>query len=992
MAEKDVKLSIDKLTRLPDMAGFQFSTARVLKIGIKEETVVVYFDIEDFKSYNVKYGKHSGDILLRHFANVLKDVFENDTIARVADDDFVVYTYQEGVEEKIDSVYLQLNRWDPETNLEIKAGIASVKDASHIVTDCDHAKVACEYIKHTAGEHFKYYDDSLEEEFLGRKYILDHFQSALQSGKITAYYLPVIRVMNGKVTGLEAVSKWHDDKYGEIPPNVFVPVLQSARLIHLLDLEIAKEAVQCILKLEETGHTALPIAFNLSRLDFDLCDIVQEIDTIVTNANVTRSLINIEITENSLSEDDGALFLALGRFKKLGYKVWLNDFGSLNSSLNFIKDYDFDVLKISNLFLEKDTFSADGKNSVIMSSIIDMAKKLRMETLCAGVDTDAKFEFLKSIGCENAQGSIFHEAVDIDEIIRMNIDFETKEERRYMNAIGKVNLYSQKPFNKGSFDGTPMMVLEGNGETFKVLLRNDSFDHFLNTMGFDRSAQFDEIYEGTNTKLIKSVIRASEEAFASMKPQRVSQVLNGYNCVLTIHPIAKKQNSNNYAILMEAKNITSKDASDKMDEISAIVRNTYNLCTRLDLIDFKENRIHTIYQVSSRYHGNLEGMDIAEGFQFYAILNIHPDDRKTFTNLYDPDRMIQRINERGQQYSFTILRTKDDHNQYTWQVYITIIVVIDGRQQVVSLVCDADPLAVHIAKMLEDEKTGLTKNDLNYNEKLSETITGVKLLESILNVAQIGFFWKDKDRRFLGANRYFREYYGFSSQEEYVGKTDEEMGWHVDDKPFMEDEYRVLEYGEETKNVPGTCIAKGCLRNILASKAPVYEGGEIIGLVGYFIDVTGTFSPEGSSKMTMDLLTGLLDENSLKEVYQEYERVYQQKHYDFALTRIDIENYESVSLEKGNDYADRVIVRVAEGMKKTLGSSTTLARIGKDRFAVLSQFTNAEEIQRQRLKLDQEIQKIKEEHFDEIDVSIDTIIYSEVARSQKTKLLETLLA
>lgn len=991
MAEKDVKVSIDKLTRLPDMAGFQFSTARVLKIGIREETVVVYFDIEDFKSYNVKYGKHSGDILLRHFANVLKEVFENDTIARVSDDDFVVYTYQDGVEDKIDSVYLQLSRWDPETNLEIKAGIASVEDANHIVTDCDHAKVACEYIKHAPGVHYKYYDDSLEEEFLGRKYILDHFQTALQAGRITAYYLPIIRVMNGKVTGLEAVSKWKDEKYGEIPPHVFLPVLESASLVHLLDLEIAKETVQCILKLEESGHVALPIAFNLSRRDFDLCDIVEEIDKIVTQANVTRSLVNIEITENSLSEDDGVLFQALSRFKKLGYKVWLNDFGSLNSSLNFIKDYDFDVLKISNLFLEKDTFSRDGKNSVIMSSIVDMAKKLGMETLCAGVDTDAKFEFLKSIGCENAQGTIFHEAVDMNAIMHMNIDFEPTEERRYMNAIGKVNLYSQKPFNKGNFDGTPMMILEGNGETFKVLLRNDSFDHFLNTMGFDDSAQFDDIYEGTNSKLIKQVIRASEEAFISMKPQKVYQVLNGYNCVLTVHPIAKKANSSNYAILMEAKNITSKDASDKMDDLNAVIRNLYNLCTRLDLIDFKENKIHTLYQISSRYHGDLEGMEIAEGFQTYAVLNIHPNDRKTFTNLYDPERMIQRINERGQQYSFAILRTKDDHNQYTWQMYITIIVVMNARQQVISLVCDADPLAVHIAKMLEDEKVGLT-NGLNYNENLSETITGVKLLESILNVAQIGFFWKDKNRRFLGANRYFREYYGFTSQDEYVGKTDEEMGWHVDNKPFMDDEYRVLEYGEETKNVPGTCIAKGCLRNILASKAPIYEGGEIIGLVGYFIDVTGTFSLEGSSKLTMDLLTGLLDENSLKDVYQEYEHVYQQKRNDFALMRIDVENFESVCAEKGNDYADQILVRVAEGMKKTLGSSTTVARIGKDRFAVLAQFTNAEEVQRLRTKLDHEIDKIKEEYSDEIMISIDTIIYSEVARSQKTKLLATLLA
>lgn len=111
------------------------------------------------------------------------------------------------------------------------------------------------------------------------------------------------------------------------------------------------------------------------------------------------------------------------------------------------------------------------------------------------------------------------------------------------------------------------------------------------------------------------------------------------------------------------------------------------------------------------------------------------------------------------------------------------------------------------------------------------------LLNKILNTTQDCIFWKDTNRRFVGVNQAFLDYYGFSSADEVIGKTDEEMGWHKDPEPYMEDELRVL-HGETTYRVPGTCIVKGEERIILASKSPAYEDGKIIGLVGSFIDVT----------------------------------------------------------------------------------------------------------------------------------------------------------
>ena len=119
--------------------------------------------------------------------------------------------------------------------------------------------------------------------------------------------------------------------------------------------------------------------------------------------------------------------------------------------------------------------------------------------------------------------------------------------------------------------------------------------------------------------------------------------------------------------------------------------------------------------------------------------------------------------------------------------------------------------------------------------------TGNNLLQQILNSTETMIFWKDTQRRFVGVNQAFLNYYGFPDQSVLLGKTDEDMGWHSDPDPFANDEWRVLHEGIKTNLVHGKCMARGKERDILASKSPLYSGTEIVGLVGSFIDVTEHF-------------------------------------------------------------------------------------------------------------------------------------------------------
>jgi PAS domain S-box-containing protein len=128
-----------------------------------------------------------------------------------------------------------------------------------------------------------------------------------------------------------------------------------------------------------------------------------------------------------------------------------------------------------------------------------------------------------------------------------------------------------------------------------------------------------------------------------------------------------------------------------------------------------------------------------------------------------------------------------------------------------------------------------------YESKSADSINSRKtenLLQSILDNNPVPIFWKDAERRFLGANKAFLDYYGFSSVEEIIGKNDEDMGWHPDPSPYKNDEVRVIQKGEKTHRTPGVCLSHNLPRNIVASKSPLYEGKKIVGLVGSFEDVT----------------------------------------------------------------------------------------------------------------------------------------------------------
>ena len=402
------KSLLDELTGLYNMRNFRHEAEDILQdesVDIRKLRFV-FLDLENFKNYNEKYGFNEGNSLLRTVAEIIKDYFPDNLVARYGDDHFVVLANAEGLEEKIQKIQEKIVAQEKSIQLGLKCGIYTPKDRDESPSlDCDHARYACSTIKKHFNKLIVEYDESMDKDFKIKRYVINNLNKAIENGYIMPYYQPVVLAKNGKICGAEALARWIDPEYGFMSPAAFVPTLEEYHLIHKLDMYIMECVCKDLKQAREENHPLIPVSINFSRLDFELTDPVAELNECIQKYGITKDQIHVEITETALADSGKKIQDAMEQFRKQGYALWLDDFGSGYSGLNVLKDFNFDMMKIDMKFLSK--FSENQKTQPILTSIIALAQKIGMQTLTEGVETEDAYKFLKEAGCQRLQGYLF---------------------------------------------------------------------------------------------------------------------------------------------------------------------------------------------------------------------------------------------------------------------------------------------------------------------------------------------------------------------------------------------------------------------------------------------------------------------------------------------------------------------------------------------------------------------------------------------------------
>lgn len=444
---RDEKHYQDELTGLPSISFFNvFADGRISEIRESGKIpTLFFFDVTGMHAYNDQFGYEAGNQLLQTVGRALSEFYPEDTVVRYSEDHFAVLT-----ESKVDGneavrcINNRIMSLLPQGTASVKAGAYRCADPEESAVSClDKARQALNMIGDDRSKVYCFYDRKVRAHYEEREYVISHFQEALDSGWIQVYYQPFYRTLTGRMCGSEALARWVDPERGTLSPASFITALEDTHLIHLLDLEIIRQVFEAESHFMKIGVLTQAISVNLSQVDFQTCDIFSEIESLRQRYQVPQGFLHIEITESALTSDPERLKTAIDRFHEAGYSVWMDDFGSGYSSLNVLKNYRFDWIKLDMSFLRD--FSSNPASSVIIRSVVEMAKRLGIHTLCEGVETKDQYDFLRSIGCELAQGYLFLKPVPMDRMIAYvnkigHERYEAHAENEYYEKIGLLDL------------------------------------------------------------------------------------------------------------------------------------------------------------------------------------------------------------------------------------------------------------------------------------------------------------------------------------------------------------------------------------------------------------------------------------------------------------------------------------------------------------------------------------------------------------------------
>ena len=410
--------NFDSLTTMNTTGYFVREVNNFTAINSKDEIqkkIALFINVNDFKLFNDQRGFLAGNEFLKNVGILIQELFPDSISCRQADDHYFLFTNVDGFMEKIEELDRRVRLLDEEIKPNIKVGGYKPTQPEEARRMVDKARYACSVINNNRNALYLEYDVEMHKGYHLMQYVIHNVDKAAENGWLQPYYQPVVYSETGELCGCEALVRWIDPEYGFLSPGMFVPTLESVKLIHKVDAYLVERVCADIRKTMDAGLPAVPVSINFSRHDFECMDAIGHLEEMVKKYNIPKEMLHVEITESAMMDNVSVLLDASHKLKAAGYALWLDDFGSGYSSLNVLKDFEFDVMKIDMVFLKN--FEKNEKAKPLIESIVQMANKMGMRTLTEGVETDAQKDFLKSVHCERLQGYLFGKPISYDDFL-----------------------------------------------------------------------------------------------------------------------------------------------------------------------------------------------------------------------------------------------------------------------------------------------------------------------------------------------------------------------------------------------------------------------------------------------------------------------------------------------------------------------------------------------------------------------------------------------
>jgi diguanylate cyclase (GGDEF)-like protein/PAS domain S-box-containing protein len=412
----------DTLTGLPNRALYATRVQTAIESARKtgQSIAIAVIDIIEFSTVNDNLGQHVGDSLLRLVAERLTSAFgRSNAVSRWGDDKFSFFEVnppesEGGPAKRIaDCFEAPFSLQGQELRVDARAGFVQFPDdGDHAEALLQEAKVALQQAKDTGARCLRY--DARMNETASQRFVLtNQLRRAVAERAFTLHYQPKLNLKTGAVDGAEALLRWSNDR-SPVPPNVFVPMLESLGLIDEVGSWVIVQAMAETA--QWTTGAAFRVAANVSPLQLNRKDFAEAVLSSIAELGSDPRRLELEVTESSLMADPHQSSVGLAKLRAAGVSIAIDDFGTGHSSLRLLAGLPIDVLKIDRSFVSD--LVTNRNHRLIVQTTIRLAASLGMKTVAEGVETLEQLELLKALGCDEMQGYLVSKPVTAGDLGR----------------------------------------------------------------------------------------------------------------------------------------------------------------------------------------------------------------------------------------------------------------------------------------------------------------------------------------------------------------------------------------------------------------------------------------------------------------------------------------------------------------------------------------------------------------------------------------------
>ncbi len=418
--------SHDALTQLPNRYLFtdRFNQALATAQRKKTKLALLFIDLDYFKNINDSLGHDVGDVLLEQVARRMSHCMRrSDTLARFGGDEFMAFLQdiqsENGAARMAEKLLASFER-----PFEVGVHLLSIspsigvslypEDATDSVALMRNADLAMYRAKAAGRRAIEFYRPELTLSINERLQLEMQLRHALERRELFLVYQPQVDVLTAKVIGVEALLRWQHPALGLIAPMRFIPVAEESGLIVEIGDWVLRQACLQIKAWQQQGLRLVPVAVNVSGVQFKRPDFVARVTAALHEMQVDARWIEIEITESVLMELGENSLTVMNALKALNLRLSLDDFGTGFSSLSRLKTFPLDVLKVDQGFVRDIT--TDANDAAIVRAVLGMAHEMGIHVVAEGVETREQLDFLEKLRCESYQGYLFSRPVPPEQI------------------------------------------------------------------------------------------------------------------------------------------------------------------------------------------------------------------------------------------------------------------------------------------------------------------------------------------------------------------------------------------------------------------------------------------------------------------------------------------------------------------------------------------------------------------------------------------------